>query len=182
MLIGLAFALAGCGVETGAPLSLPVGPGLVSMGTGSVVCPPPTADCSGADLGRCCLNPVDCSYKRCVFDGQVCRDDRCFARCNVDADCASVPGGDSTVELTCDAEKLCVPRSCTSNRGCDAGQVCQGAEDAGTCVPVSEAEPDPGCSAPAAPPASGTLAPAVSGLLLLGALAWARRRRTAQNE
>ena len=152
------------GVETNAPVPATAAPRLGSMGTGPVVCPPPPGECTGENEGRCCPNDLDCSYKRCVFAGQTCRDDTCFGRCDVDADCALVPGADPAVELICGAEKLCVPRGCTSNRGCEVGRVCQGAEDAGICVAATFGEPDPECAASPPRPETGSVARARPGL------------------
>jgi MYXO-CTERM domain-containing protein len=172
-LLALALALAGCGVESAALPALPSSPGLEVMGTDGGVCPSPPPECTGENLGRCCPNADDCSYKRCQFDGQVCRNDVCFMTCNDDTDCA---GASPTEDLVCGADKLCVSRRCTSNRGCAAGHVCQGPDGAGVCVPANEIEANPGCSASAAPASSGVLTTAALIVIVAGALARRRRR------
>lgn len=171
----LALALVGCGVESGAPLSLPASPRLTSMGTG-VVCPPPPSECTGDNLGRCCPNAADCSYKRCQVEGQVCKNEECFVACDAGTDCNGALGLGPTAGFSCGKDQLCVPASCTSNRGCNAGEVCDGPEDAGVCVKISASEPDPGCAAAPSPRTRGGLAPVVAALSLAAALL--RRRRS----
>lgn len=172
----VALASAGCGVETTTPLPTAEAPRLESMGSG-VVCPPRPPECTGEFLGRCCAYDSTCRYTRCALDGQVCKSDVCQFSCDAGTDCNKLLGLAPTDGFSCNKDNVCSGKTCTSNRGCDATQVCQGSEDAGVCVPVTgdERDLDPGCSAGA--PGHGGFASAVSTLALLVAL---RRRRRSE--
>jgi MYXO-CTERM domain-containing protein len=208
-----ALALLGCSVEGPAPPSLSSAPGLEPLAPGDAsTCMEPPNFCDGLKPEQCCRNVSQCIFTSCGHDYEVCKSDVCVVLCAVDNDCISAGGPDAIDVFVCNDEKFCAPRGCssdsgcgegqqcidracfcTSNRGCNAGDVCSGEDvaatcipaicesesknDAGLCVEVMEDELRSGCSASGAGSSSGIL---LSALTLAGVLV--RRRRRAQNE
>lgn len=191
-----ALAVWSCSIEAPSPpLTSPPGLGALAPGDGGCLEPP--SFCLGLQPDQCCRNTDECKFTACAQDSQVCINDVCRNRsppCESSSDCVGDGGASaghyvcedgSCVPTTCSADGGCGPGQqcvsgvcrCISNRGCDAGHVCQiGDGDAGLCIPTLEEDPAPGCSASAGGGSRGALLTLLSVLALAGA----RRRRVAR--
>lgn len=168
--------LGGCTIEDpDLPLSS-APPELVPQAPGDAgSCPLPTGFCGDSGPEACCseLKPAGCAYMHCVGTNQVCIQVECYEKCDSGVDC---PPTAAEGERVC-REGACFSKGCTSNRDCDAGNVCGGSErGAPTCRPASSEGADPGCSVSFAG-APGVVA-SVALVALALAAARARRRRS----
>jgi MYXO-CTERM domain-containing protein len=135
-------------------------------------CPLPPNFCDGHEPETCCskLDLSGCVFKQCTKANQVCIQASCYEKCESDVEC---PPTLADGERVC-REGACFSKGCTSNRDCDAGDVCGGSENgAPTCRAANQEGADPGCSTPYA----GAPGAVASFTLVALALAAARARR-----